>query len=109
MTSLSQKPRRCYFVEKESVNDEWADSAAAAVQSPATNDNNKVDSTTKDDGTAALPTDDSWEKAVAEEEEEDETDFLPCCICGKESASLWPVVASYKTDDGPSDMTTTKN
>jgi hypothetical protein len=107
LTALTQKPRRCYFVEKgSSVNDGRTDSAAAAVQSPATDDddNNKVDSTTKDDDTAALPTDDSRKKAEEEEEEEDETDFLPCCICDKESASLWPVVVN-KADDGPSDTT----
>ena len=108
LTSLSQKPRRCYFVEKGSVNDGRTDSAAAAVQSPATDDdddNNKVDSTTKDDDTAASPTDDSRKKAdEEEEEEEDETDFLPSCICGEESASLWPLVDN-KADDGPSDTT----
>ncbi len=111
LTALTQKPRRCYFVEKGSVNDGRTDSAAAAaaaaVQSPATDDddddNNKVDSTTKDDDTAASPTDDSRKKAE-EEEEEDETDFLPCCICDEESASLWPVVDN-KADDSPSDTT----
>jgi hypothetical protein len=108
LTVLTQKPKRCYFVKKESVNDERDDSAAAtaAVQSPATDDddnNNKVDSTTKDHDTAASPTDDSRKKAE-EEEEEDETDFLPCCICDEELASLWPVVDN-KADDGPSDTT----
>jgi hypothetical protein len=109
LTALTQKPRRCYFVEKGSVNDGRTNSTAvaAAVQSPATDDdddNNKVDSTTKDDDTAASPTDDSRKKAEEEEEEEDETDFLPCCICDEESASLWPVLDN-KADDGPSDTT----
>jgi hypothetical protein len=107
LTAPTQKPRRCCFVEKGSVNDGRTDSAAAAVQSPATDDdNNKVDSTTKDDDTAASPTDDSRKKAEEEEEEEeeDETDFLPSCICGEESASLWPLVDN-KADDGPSDTT----
>ena len=105
LTAPTQKPRRCCFVEKGSVNDGRTDSAAAAVQSPASadDDNNKVDSTTKDDDTAASPTDDSRKKVDEEEEdEEDETDFLPCCICGEESASLWPLVDN-KADDGPSD------
>ena len=106
LTAPTQKPRRCCFVEKGSVNDGRTDSAAA-VQSPASadDDNNKVDSTTKDDDTAASPTDESRKKAdEEEEEEEDETDFLPCCICGEESASLWPLV-NNKADDGPSDTT----
>ena len=103
----AQKPGRCCFVEKGSVNDGRTDSAAAAVQSPASadDDNNKVDSTTKDDDTAASPTDDSRKKAEEEEEEEDETDFLPCCICGEESASLWALVDNNKADDKPSDTT----
>jgi len=110
LTAPTQKPRRCCFVEKGSVNDGRTDSAAAAVQSPASadDDNNKVDSTTKDDDTAASPTDDSRKKAdeeEEEEEEEDETDFLPCCICGKESASLWALVDNNKADDKPSDTT----
>jgi hypothetical protein len=105
LTAPTQKPRRCCFVEKGSVNDGRTDSAAAAVQSPASadDDNNKVDSTTKDDDTAASPTDESRKKA--EEEEEDETDFLPCCICGEESASLWALVDNNKADDKPSDTT----
>jgi hypothetical protein len=110
LTAPTQKPRRCCFVEKGSVNDGRTDSAAAAVQSPASadDDNNKVDSTTKDDDTAASPTDESRKKAdeeEEEEEEEDETDFLPCCICGKESASLWALVDNNKADDKPSDTT----
>jgi hypothetical protein len=109
LTAPTQKPRRCCFVEKGSVNDGRTDSAAAAVQSPASadDDNNKVDSTTKDDDTAASPTDESRKKADEEEEEEDEdeTDFLPCCICGKESASLWALVDNNKADDKPSDTT----
>jgi hypothetical protein len=110
LTAPTQKPRRCCFVEKGSVNDGRTDSAAAAVQSPASadDDNNKVDSTTKDDDTAASPTDDSRKKADEEgeeEEEEDETDFLPCCICGEESASLWALVDNNKADDKPSDTT----
>jgi hypothetical protein len=109
LTAPTQKPRRCCFVEKGSVNDGRTDSAAAAVQSPASadDDNNKVDSTTKDDDTAASPTDDSRKKAdkEEEEEEEDETDFLPCCICGEESASLWALVDNNKADDKPSDTT----
>ena len=109
LTAPTQKPRRCFFVEKGSVNDGRTDSAAAAVQSPASadDDNNKVDSTTKDDDTAASPTDESRKKAdeeEEEEEEEDETDFLPCCICGEESVSLWPLVDN-KADDKPSDTT----
>jgi hypothetical protein len=106
LTAPTQKPRRCCFVEKGSVNDGRTDSAAAAVQSPASadDDNNKVDSTTKDDDTAASPTDESRKKADEEEEEEDETDFLPCCICGEESASLWALVDN-KADDKPSDTT----
>ena len=104
----AQKPGRCCFVEKGSVNDGRTDSAAA-VQSPASadDDNNKADSTTKDDDTAASPTDESRKKAddEEEEEEEDETDFLPCCICGKESASLWALVDNNKADDKPSDTT----
>ncbi len=108
LTAPTQKPRRCCFVEKGSVNDGRTDSAAA-VQSPASadDDNNKVDSTTKDDDTAASPTDESRKKADEEEEEEDEdeTDFLPCCICGKESASLWALVDNNKADDKPSDTT----
>jgi hypothetical protein len=109
LTAPTQKPRRCCFVEKGSVNDGRTDSAAAAVQSPASadDDNNKVDSTTKDDDTAASPTDESRKKAdeeEEEEEEEDETDFLPCCICGEESASLWALVDN-KADDKPSDTT----
>ena len=108
LTAPTQKPRRCFFVEKGSVNDGRTDSAAA-VQSPASadDDNNKVDSTTKDDDTAASPTDDSRKKAdeEEEEEEEDETDFLPCCICGEESASLWALVDNNKADDKPSDTT----
>jgi hypothetical protein len=109
LTAPTQKPRRC-FVEKGSVNDGRTDSAAAAVQSPASadDDNNKVDSTTKDDDTAASPTDESRKKAdeeEEEEEEEDEDDFLPCCICGKESASLWALVDNNKADDKPSDTT----
>jgi len=109
LTAPTQKPRRCCFVEKGSVNDGRTDSAAAAVQSPASadDDNNKVDSTTKDDDTAASPTDESRKKAddEEEEEEEDETDFLPCCICGEESASLWALVDNNKADDKPSDTT----
>ena len=107
LTAPTQKPRRCFFVEKGSVNDGRTDSAAAAVQSPASadDDNNKVDSTTKDDDTAASPTDESRKKADEEEEEEDETDFLPCCICGEESASLWALVDNNKADDKPSDTT----
>jgi hypothetical protein len=107
LTAPTQKPRRCCFVEKGSVNDGRTDSAAAAVQSPASanDDNNKVDSTTKDDDTAASPTDESRKKADEEEEEEDETDFLPCCICGEESASLWALVDNNKADDKPSDTT----
>ena len=109
LTAPTQKPRRCFFVEKGSVNDGRTDSAAAAVQSPASadDDNNKVDSTTKDDDTAASPTDESRKKAdeEEEEEEEDETDFLPCCICGEESASLWALVDNNKADDKPSDTT----
>lgn len=109
LTAPTQKPRRCFFVEKGSVNDGRTDSAAAAVQSPASadDDNNKADSTTKDDDTAASPTDESRKKAddEEEEEEEDETDFLPCCICGKESASLWALVDNNKADDKPSDTT----
>ena len=108
LTAPTQKPRRCCFVEKGSVNDGRTDSAAAAVQSPASadDDNNKVDSTTKDDDTAASPSDESRKKAdEEEEEEEDETDFLPCCICGKESASLWALVDNNKADDKPSDTT----
>jgi len=110
LTAPTQKPRRCCFVEKGSVNDGRTDSAAAAVQSPASadDDNNKADSTTKDDDTAASPTDESRKKAdeeEEEEEEEDETDFLPCCICGKESASLWALVDNNKADDKPSDTT----
>ena len=108
LTAPTQKPRRCFFVEKGSVNDGRTDSAAA-VQSPASadDDNNKVDSTTKDDDTAASPSDESRKKADEEEEEEDEdeTDFLPCCICGKESASLWALVDNNKADDKPSDTT----
>jgi hypothetical protein len=107
LTAPTQKPRRCCSVEKGSVNDGRTDSAAA-VQSPASadDDNNKVDSTTKDDDTAASPTDDSRKKAdEEEEEEEDETDFLPCCICGEESASLWALVDNNKADDKPSDTT----
>jgi hypothetical protein len=108
LTAPTQKPRRCCFVEKGSVNDGRTDSAAA-VQSPASadDDNNKADSTTKDDDTAASPTDESRKKAdeEEEEEEEDETDFLPCCICGKESASLWALVDNNKADDKPSDTT----
>ena len=109
LTAPTQKPRRCCFVEKGSVNDGRTDSAAA-VQSPASadDDNNKVDSTTKDDDTAASPTDESRKKAdeeEEEEEEEDETDFLPCCICGEESASLWALVDNNKADDKPSDTT----
>jgi hypothetical protein len=109
LTAPTQKPRRCFFVEKGSVNDGRTDSAAAAaVQSPASADdeNNKADSTTKDDDTAASPTDESRKKADEEEEEEDdETDFLPCCICGEESASLWALVDNNKADDKPSDTT----
>jgi hypothetical protein len=110
LTAPTQKPRRCFFVEKGSVNDGRTDSAAAAaVQSPASadDDNNKADSTTKDDDTAASPSDESRKKAdeEEEEEEEDETDFLPCCICGKESASLWALVDNNKADDKPSDTT----
>jgi hypothetical protein len=111
LTAPTQKPRRCFFVEKGSVNDGRTDSAAAAVQSPASadDDNNKADSTTKDDDTAASPSDESRKKAdeeeEKEEEEEDETDFLPCCICGKESASLWALVDNNKADDKPSDTT----
>jgi hypothetical protein len=108
LTAPTQKPRRCCFVEKGSVNDGRTDSAAAAVQSPASadDDNNKVDSTTKDDDTAASPSDESRKKAdEEEEEEEDETDFLPCCICGEESASLWALVDNNKADDKPSDTT----
>jgi hypothetical protein len=109
LTAPTQKPRRCCFVEKGSVNDGRTDSAAAAVQSPASadDDNNKADSTTKDDDTAASPSDESRKKAdeEEEEEEEDETDFLPCCICGKESASLWALVDNNKADDKPSDTT----
>jgi len=110
LTAPTQKPRRCCFVEKGSVNDGRTDSAAAAVQSPASadDDNNKADSTTKDDDTAASPSDESRKKADEEEEEEedeDETDFLPCCICGKESASLWALVDNNKADDKPSDTT----
>jgi hypothetical protein len=111
LTAPTQKPRRCFFVEKGSVNDGRTDSAAAAVQSPASadDDNNKADSTTKDDDTAASPSDESRKKADEEEEEEDggedETDFLPCCICGKESASLWALVDNNKADDKPSDTT----
>ena len=110
LTAPTQKPRRCCFVEKGSVNDGRTDSAAA-VQSPASadDDNNKADSTTKDDDTAASPSDESRKKADEEEEEEDggedETDFLPCCICGKESASLWALVDNNKADDKPSDTT----
>jgi hypothetical protein len=106
LTAPTQKPRRCCFVEKGSVNDGRTDSAAA-VQSPASadDDNNKADSTTKDDDTAASPTDESRKKADEEEEEEDETDFLPCCICGEESASLWALVDNNKADDKPSDTT----
>jgi len=107
LTAPTQKPRRCCFVEKGSVNDGRTDSAAA-VQSPASadDDNNKADSTTKDDDTAASPSDESRKKAdEEEEEEEDETDFLPCCICGKESASLWALVDNNKADDKPSDTT----
>ena len=108
LTAPTQKPRRCCFVEKGSVNDGRTDSAAAAVQSPASadDDNNKADSTTKDEDTAASPSDESRKKAdEEEEEEEDETDFLPCCICGKESASLWALVDNNKADDKPSDTT----
>lgn len=108
LTAPTQKPRRCCFVEKGSVNDGRTDSAAAAVQSPASadDDNNKADSTTKDDDTAASPSDESRKKAdEEEEEEEDETDFLPCCICGEESASLWALVDNNKADDKPSDTT----
>jgi hypothetical protein len=109
LTAPTQKPRHCCFVEKGSVNDGRTDSAAAAVQSPASadDDNNKADSTTKDDDTAASPSDESRKKAEEEEEEEeeDETDFLPCCICGKESASLWALVDNNKADDKPSDTT----
>ena len=108
LTAPTQKPRRCCFVEKGSVNDGRTDSAAA-VQSPASadDDKNKVDSTTKDDDTAASPTDESRKKADEEEEEEEEneTDFLPCCICGEESASLWALVDNNKADDKPSDTT----
>ena len=106
LTAPTQKPRRCFFVEKGSVNDGRTDSAAA-VQSPASadDDNNKADSTTKDDDTAASPSDESRKKADEEEEEEDETDFLPCCICGEESASLWALVDNNKADDKPSDTT----
>ena len=106
LTAPTQKPRRCCFVEKGSVNDGRTDSAAA-VQSPASadDDNNKADSTTKDDDTAASPSDESRKKADEEEEEEDETDFLPCCICGEESASLWALVDNNKADDKPSDTT----
>ena len=106
LTAPTQKPRRCCFVEKGSVNDGRTDSAAA-VQSPASadDDNNKADSTTKDDDTAASPTDESRKKADEEEEEEDEPDFLPCCICGEESASLWALVDNNKADDNPSDTT----
>ena len=109
LTAPTQKPRRCCFAEKGSVNDGRTDSAAA-VQSPASadDDNNKADSTTKDDDTAASPTDDSRKKADEEEEQEeqeDETDFLPCCICGEESASLWALVDNNKADDKPSDTT----
>ena len=107
LTAPTQKPRRCCFVEKGSVNDGRTDSAAA-VQSSASadDDNNKADSTTKDDDTAASPSDESRKKADEEEEEdEDETDFLPCCICGKESASLWALVDNNKADDKPSDTT----
>lgn len=43
LTAPTQKPRRCCFVEKGSVNDGRTDSAAA-VQSPASSvDNNKAD------------------------------------------------------------------
>jgi hypothetical protein len=110
LTAPTQKPRRCFFVEKGSVNDGRTDSAAAAaVQSPASadDDNSKADSTTKDDDTAASPSDESRKKADEEEEEEDEdeTDFLPCCICGKESASLWALVDNNKADDKPSETT----
>ena len=107
LTAPTQKPRRCCFVEKGSVNDGRTDSAAA-VQSPASadDDNSKADSTTKDDDTAASPSDESRKKAdEEEEEEEDETDFLPCCICGEESASLWALVDNNKADDKPSDTT----